>query len=108
MSWQVLVPIVAVFVTPAFSYLSNRWRSSGRIGTTEADRLWAEATSMRAAYQADAVRLREEVAELAAVRAERDALRAEAVAWRAEAAQLRVEAAVGREELARLREEQTP
>lgn len=62
----------AVVVTALVSYFVARLKASGRIGTTEAGKLWDEAASLRKAYkeQADAC-----LAEMKLVRGEVDVLR---------------------------------
>lgn len=56
-----LAPIVIALITALGTYLAVVRKTSGRIGTTEASKLWDEATSLRAVYQGEIARLRAEV-----------------------------------------------
>lgn len=53
-------PLIALIALggPALTYLTLRRKSSGRIGATEAETLWAEAEKMRAIYREEVVTLR--------------------------------------------------
>lgn len=61
-----LVPIIVALVAALGTYLGVARRTSGRIGTTEASKLWDEATNLRQVYWAEIARLREEIAGLEA------------------------------------------
>lgn len=48
---QWLTPIIVAFITAFGAYLVAIRKLSGRIGTSEAAQLWAEAKDMRAEYR---------------------------------------------------------
>jgi len=57
--WMVAV-LVAV-LAPLFTYLGIARKTSGRIATTEASKLWEEAGSLRAVYRDEITRLRDSI-----------------------------------------------
>lgn len=79
---------------------------SGRVGTTEAETLWAEGKQMRSELRDETVLLRAEVArmrvETLTLREEAIALRSEMSLLRSEAVLLRAESAACKSEVARL------
>lgn len=56
----IVAVITALFGTSATGYLLGRRLTSGRVRTTNADRLWTEADRIRDVYLADLKRLRED------------------------------------------------
>lgn len=102
----VLVASVGGLVT----YLIARRNASGRVDTSPAELLWAEADKLRQTYREESeksrqetIKLREQVEELRKevekLRVESEAQRAEAQAQRAEAQAHRAEAAILKEKL---------
>lgn len=88
----VLVAVIA-FGTPVLTYLGLRYKSSGRVNSTEAETLWAEATKMRQMYRdevdalrIDAMNMREDVVglrrEILRLGQEAEGLRVEVDKWR--------------------------
>lgn len=109
---QVLVGILTlcgVVVTGAAAYAVAMRQRSGKIGTTEAETLWAESQAMRKELRDEAENCRGEVAalreEMVTIRAEGVAMRQELVALRQEGVVLRAESVSLREEMVTLREE---
>lgn len=104
-----LLTLCGVVVTGAAAYAVATRRHSGKIGTTEAETLWAESQAMRKELRDEADICRREVAalreEMVAVRAEGVAMREELVALRQEGIVLRAESVSLREEMVTLREE---
>ena len=88
----VIVSLVAALAAPVFTYLGMRRKTSGRIGATEAETLWAEAEKMRAIYREEATTLRVETLSLRenviALRREVVVLREEADRWQAQVLEL--------------------
>ena len=63
MNWQILVAIVAALSAPLFAYLAAARKLSGKIQTSEASSLWAEASNLRKEYKEEVTRLRAELDE---------------------------------------------
>jgi chromosome segregation ATPase len=59
-----LAPIVVALIAALGTYLGLVRRTSGKITTTEAGKLWEEATTLRGVYRDEIARLREEIEEL--------------------------------------------
>lgn len=59
-----LVPIVVALIAPLLAYLAAARRASGRIGTTEAERIWEEAGDLRRVYREEIDRLREDIVKI--------------------------------------------
>lgn len=95
-----VLPIIGVVAAPLLSYLVAKRKSSGRIETTDAERLWTEAESLRRAYKDERF---EDRVELQAMRAELASLRAELAVARAELAAALPELAAARAEANALR-----
>lgn len=102
-AWAVLIPTLGVVVAPILTYLITSNKQSGRVKSTEASTLWAEAENMRKGYRDEAIQLRLEAASL---RAEVLALREEVLSLRAETLTLKVAAIQCREELSNLKGEE--
>lgn len=108
-----LVPIIlgvlGTFISGVVVYVNTKRQYSGKIGTTEAETLWAESQAMRKELRDESDNCREEVAslrgEMVGVRAEGTAMREELVALRQEGIVLRSESVALREEMVTLREE---
>lgn len=87
----VIVSLVALG-GPFLTYLGLRRKSSGRIGATEAETLWAEAEKMRAIYREEATTLRIETLalreEVNGLRRDLIALRSESERWKEQALEL--------------------
>lgn len=83
LSW--LAPLVAAAITASFGYLVALRKTSGRIATTEASKLWEEAADLRGVYQLEIERLG---AEISRCRLEIQELEARNRQLRAEVAQL--------------------
>jgi len=63
-SYAWLSPLIGTLVAGLCTYLIAIRRSSGRIDTTEAAKLWEEAADIRDVYRHEITELREEVAVL--------------------------------------------
>ena len=63
MNWQILVAIIAALAAPLFAYLAAARKLSGKIQTSEAASLWAEAGNLRKEYRDEVDRLRKELEE---------------------------------------------
>lgn len=61
-----LVAVVIAVLAPLFTYLGIARRTSGRIATTEASKLWEEAGSLRTVYRDEITRLRQSIEEIEA------------------------------------------
>ena len=59
-----LAPIAIALITALATYLALLRKTSGRISTTEADKLWDEAADLREVYRAEIAELREEIERL--------------------------------------------
>jgi predicted nuclease with TOPRIM domain len=56
-----IAPILVALITAFFAWLEVVRRTSGRIATTEASKLWEEAADLREVYQSEIARLRVEI-----------------------------------------------
>ena len=97
--WLAVVGMLGAAISPFLTYYITKRKSSGKISTTEADTLWAQAQELLTRYKQDIQDLRSEVA---ASRVEMEALRTELAELRREAAHWRQEAERFKEELAAL------
>ncbi len=67
-----LAPIAVALITALGTYVGIARRTSGRIATTEANKLWDEAKDLREVYQHEISRLRVEIDSLEAESAKRE------------------------------------
>jgi chromosome segregation ATPase len=95
--------VIAAIVTASVTYLVARRSTSGKINTSSAETLWAEADKLRSTYREESEKNRKESEhlrkEVQALREEVSKLREEGQAQRAEAEEQRREARALREEL---------
>jgi hypothetical protein len=68
-----LIPLLIAGIAPLFGFLGIAWKLSGKIGSSDASKLWDEATTMRKEYkeslqecEAKVKQLRDELRELRA------------------------------------------
>lgn len=97
-SWLVLAGVLA---TPLVTYLVAARKMSGKIKTTEATALWAEADRIRQDYREQIADCREQVT---AARTELATARAELATARAELADARAEIGILRRDLSEERQ----
>jgi chromosome segregation ATPase len=109
--WATILPIVGIALTPLIAWLTVKRRNSGRIATSDASTLWAEADRMRLSYKADAEASRSETIQLRGevvnLRNEAERLRNAIGTWRDESEGLRTEVVALRAEVVKWREEAT-
>lgn len=93
--------VIGAAIAAGATYLVAIRGKSGRVGTSEAETLWDEASKMREIYRQEAAQLRQDARDLrievlglrddiVRLRTETNALRAEALSWRTEALRLRM------------------
>lgn len=59
-SYTWLVPMLAPLIAALIAYFSLIRRTSGRVSTTEADKIWEEAAKLRDVYREEIKRLRDD------------------------------------------------
>lgn len=104
--WSIIIPIIGVIVAPILTYIVAVRKTSGRVDTTEAATLWAEAEKMREIYRQEGIELRAQIRSLEdrldKARDESEAARQESKAARQESQTARAESETLREALAKL------
>lgn len=57
----VIIPVIVAFIASGSTYLAIRYKSSGKIATSEAAVLWAESQAMRKELRDEVVELRKQI-----------------------------------------------